>query len=68
MELTELENDFLTAYRMLSDKEKLAVRRYLNLGDKEMLRRFLQERGDQSDDLIPLSIAQSNNHGALFGA
>lgn len=66
MEITNLEYDFVSSYRMLSDKEKLAVRRYLYLGDKELLRRLLQQRGNQLDDLIGSPVAQSDDESALF--
>lgn len=37
MHLTEAEYDFILWYRTLTDKERLAVRRYVHLGDPSLL-------------------------------
>lgn len=66
MELTEAEYEFVQWYRSLCDKEKLAVRRYIHLGDDHLLPAFGKHR-ERLDCIRRLSIAQRNNKRTLFG-
>lgn len=67
IELSEAEYEFFQWYRALCDKEKLAVRRYIHLGDPQ----FLPCPGDyreRIDRIRSLSVAQSDQKRSLFGA
>lgn len=66
-ELSEAEYEFVQWYRTLCDKHKLAVRRYLYLGDASLLRGF-GENCERLDRVRRLSATQRNDKRSLFGA
>ncbi len=65
--LTEAEFEFFQWYRGLCDKEKLAVRRYIHLGDSQLLPPFGEHR-ERIDRLFRLASAEGDQEGTLFGA
>lgn len=65
--VTEAELEFFQWYRTLCDKEKLAVRRYIHLGDPQLLPPFGEHR-ERIDRLFRLAIPQSNQKSTLLGA
>lgn len=66
MELSEAEYECICWYRQLSDKDKLAVRRYVYLDDAGLLPVFGQF-SERLNCLRRLAIAKRNNKSALFG-
>lgn len=67
MDISEAEFECIAWYRKLSDKEKLAVRRYAHLNDDHLLPVFGQFR-ERLDCLRRLAIAKRKNQRTLFGA
>lgn len=66
MELNEAEYECICWYRQLSDKEKLAVRRYVYLGDTRLLP-ALGEHRERLDGIRRLVVTQRPNKRTFFG-
>lgn len=65
--LSEAEYEFFQWYRALCDKEKLAVRRYIHLGDPQLLP-IAGDHRERVDRLWSLSVPQGDKKHSLFGA
>lgn len=66
MGINEAELECILWYRGLSDRDKLAVRRYVYLGDARLLPDSGESR-ERLDCIRRLAVAQRPDQDALFG-